>query len=81
MQSSSSENCICHNNIEILNTFGPELQYINTKLIIKNTLKNCQVIWESLKFSQYCSHSIRDKIIKTKFPSIVKLVAIGSNIY
>ena len=41
MQSSFSENCICHNNTEILNTFDPELEYINTKLIIENTLKNC----------------------------------------
>ena len=36
MQSSYSDNCICHYNIKILNLFDQELQLINTKLIIKN---------------------------------------------
>ena len=35
MQPSSSDNCICHYNIKILNLFDPELQLINTKLIMK----------------------------------------------
>ena len=39
MQSSSSDNCICHYNIKILNLFDPELQLINTKPIIKNKLE------------------------------------------
>ena len=39
MQSSSSENCICHFNIKILNLFDPELQFINSKPIIKKKLK------------------------------------------
>ena len=40
MQSSSSNDCVCHYNIKILNLFDPELQLINTKLVIKNKLKN-----------------------------------------
>ena len=39
MQSSSSDNCVHHYNVEILNLFGPELQLINTKPVIENKLK------------------------------------------
>ena len=37
--SSSSDNCIHHYNVKVLNLFDPELQMINTKLVIKNKLK------------------------------------------
>ena len=39
MQSTSSDNCVHHYNIEVLNIFDPELQLINTKPMIKNKLK------------------------------------------
>ena len=39
MQSSFSDNCVHHYNVEILNLFGPELQLINTKPVIENKLK------------------------------------------
>ena len=39
MQSSSFDNCIHHYNVEILNLFDPDLQLINTKLVIKNKLQ------------------------------------------
>ena len=39
VQSNSSDNCICHCNVEILNLFDPELQLINTKPVIKTKLK------------------------------------------
>ena len=39
MQPNSSDNCIHHYNVEILNLFDPELQLINTKPVIKNKLK------------------------------------------
>ena len=39
MQSNPSDNCVHHHNVEILNLFGPELQLINTKAVIKNQLK------------------------------------------
>ena len=39
MQSSYSDNCLCHYNIKILNLLDPELQLINTKPIFKNKLK------------------------------------------
>ena len=39
VQSNSSDNCVHHCNVEILNIFDWELQLINTKPIIKNKLK------------------------------------------
>ena len=39
MQANSSDNCIRHYNVEILNLFDSELQLINNKLFIKNKLK------------------------------------------
>ena len=40
MQSNSSDTCMHHYNIEILNLFDPELQLIKTKPAIKNKLKD-----------------------------------------
>ena len=34
--SNSSDNCVHHYNVEILNLFDPELQLINTKPVITN---------------------------------------------
>ena len=39
MQSNSLDNCVHCCNIEILNLFDPELQLINTKPMIKRTVK------------------------------------------
>ena len=39
-QSSSSDACLCHYNIEILNLFNPKLQLFNTRTAIKNKLKD-----------------------------------------
>ena len=39
MQSNSSDNCVHHYNIKVLNIFALELQLINTKPAIKNKLK------------------------------------------
>ena len=36
VQSNSSNNCVHHYNVEILNLFDPELQLINTKPVIMN---------------------------------------------
>ena len=40
MQSNSSDICTHHYNIEILNLFDPNLKLNNTKLSIKNKLKD-----------------------------------------
>ena len=39
VQSNSSDNCIHLYNVEILNLFDSELQFINTRLMIKNKFK------------------------------------------
>ena len=51
MQSSSSDGCVDHYNIDILNLFDPGLQLINTRPVIRNKLedlfsglKNVQII-------------------------------------
>ena len=38
VQSNSSDNCIHHYNVRILNLFDPELQLINNKPVIKEAL-------------------------------------------
>ena len=48
VQSNSSDNCIHHYNVEILNLFDPELQLINTKPMVKNELK--ELLGELKKF-------------------------------
>ena len=48
MQSTSSNNCIHHYNVEIFNLFDPELQKINPKAIIKQKLK--ELLRELKKF-------------------------------
>ena len=39
MRSNSSDNCVHHYNVEVLNLFDTELQLINTKPMIKSKLK------------------------------------------
>ena len=46
--SNSSDNCVHHYNVEILNLFDPELQLFNTKPVIKNKLK--ELLSELKKF-------------------------------
>ena len=48
VQSNSSDNCVHHYNVEILNLADPELQLINNKPVIKNKLK--ELLSELKKF-------------------------------
>ena len=48
VQSNSSDNCVHHYNVKILNIFDPELQSINTKPVTKKKLK--ELISELKKF-------------------------------
>ena len=48
VQSNSSDNCVHHYNVEILNLVDPELQLINNKPVIKNKLK--ELLSELKKF-------------------------------
>ena len=49
VQSNSSDNCINHYNVDILNLFDPELQLIDTKPLIKNILKELLIEWKKFK--------------------------------
>ena len=49
MQSNSSDNFIHRYNVEILNIFDPEIQLINTKLMIKNKLKELVCVLKKFK--------------------------------
>ena len=77
MQSNSSDNCICHNNVNILNLFDPELQLINTKPVIKNKLKG---LLRELKKFKVQTVSVLDYNKKKIFHSITKLIASDSDI-
>ena len=55
MQSNSSDNCIHHSNVEILNFFDPELQLLNTKPVIKNKLKELLTELKKFKFQTILS--------------------------
>ena len=48
VQSNSSDNCVHHYNVEILNLFDPELQLINNIPVIKKKLK--EMLSELKKF-------------------------------
>ena len=50
VQSNSSDNCIHHYNVKILNVFVPKLQLINTKPLIKNKLN--ELLSELKKFKE-----------------------------
>ena len=47
MQSNSSDSCMYHYNVKIMNLFHPDLQLINTKPMIKNK----ELLSELKKFS------------------------------
>ena len=79
VQSNSSDNCVHHYNVEILNLFDPELQLINTKPVIKNKLK--ELVNELKKFKVrtiYVYYNTRND--SKIFHSIAKLVASDSDI-
>ena len=80
LQSDSSDNCIHHYNVEILNIFDPELQLSNAKQIIKNKFK--QFLSELKKFKFQTILSLDYKKIndcKTLY-SFTKLITCHSGI-
>ena len=63
MQSNSSDNCVHHYTIEILNLFDPELQLINTKPIIRNKLKELLSELKKVKVQTILALEIRKEMI------------------
>ena len=53
MQSNSSNNCMHHYKVEILNLFGPELQLISNEPVMKSKL--VELLSELKKLRQYYS--------------------------
>ena len=51
----SSDNCIHHYNVKIVNLFDPELQLINAKPVIKNKLKGLLSEFKNFTFKKYQS--------------------------
>ena len=63
VQSNSSDKCVHHYNIEILNLFDPELQLINTKPVIKNKLKELLSELKKFKVQTILVLTIRNEMI------------------
>ena len=80
VQPNSFHNCVYHYNVKILNLFDPEVQLINTKPVIKSTLKKLLNELKSLKFKAVL---VLDYIKKNGckiFHSSAKLIANDSHI-
>ena len=76
----SSDNCVHHYNIEILNLFDPELQLINTKHMIKNKLKELLSEFTKFKGQIILVLDYKKRESCNSFYSIHKLIASNSDI-
>ena len=80
MQSYSSDYCIHHYNVEILNIFDPELQLINTKPMIKNKLKELLNELKRSKVQTMLVFDFKKRNDCKIFHSSAKLIASDSDI-
>ena len=78
LQSNSSDNCVHHYNVDILNLFDPELQLINTKPVLKE-LKELQSEFKKSKVQTILVLDYKKKDLKI-FHSSAKLIASDSDI-
>ena len=82
MQSNSSDNCVHHYNIDILNFFDPELQLTNIKPMVRDKLKellselkkykkttDCKIFYSSAKL--IASDSDIDEAFESMYQSIM----------
>ena len=65
MQSTSSNNCIHHYNVEIFNLFDPELQKINPKAIIKKNLKELLRELKKVQTRLVLEYKKNDRVLKS----------------
>ena len=79
MQSSSSDNCVRHFNIKVLNLFDPDLQLTSTKLIIKNKLKELNGL-KKFKVQTILVLECKKRNDHKIFHSSAKLIASDSDI-
>ena len=80
LQSDSSDNCIHHYNVEILNIFDPELQLSNAKPIIKNKFKQFLSELKKFKVQTILSLDYKKKNDCKTLYSFTKLIACHSGI-
>ena len=80
MQSNSSDNWVDHYNVKILNLFGPELQLINTKPVIKNKFKKLLSELKKFKFQTILVLDYKKRNDHKIFHLSAKLIASDSNI-
>ena len=78
MQSNSSDNCVHHYNIKVLNIFALELQLINTKPAIKNKLKELLNELKTLKVQSILVWEYKKRNDCKIFHSSAKLIASDS---
>ena len=80
VQSNSSNNCVHHYYVEILNIFDPKLLLINTKTMIKNKLK--ELLSELKRFNVLTIFLLdyKKRNDRTVFHSSAKLIASDSDI-
>ena len=81
VQSNSSNNCVHHYNVEILNLFDPELQLINTKPVIKNKLKELLSELKKFKIQTLLFLDYKKRNDRKIFHSSAKLIASNSDIH
>ena len=75
VQSNSSDNCIHHYSVQILNLFDPELQLINTKPVIKNKLKELLSELEKFEVQTVLVLDYKKRNYHKIFHSNTKLIA------
>ena len=81
MQSSSPNNWVNHNNIEILNLFNPESQLINTKCMIQSRLKELLSELKKFKFQTILVLEYKKRNDHKNFHSSPKLIACDSDFF
>ena len=80
VQSNSSDNCINHYNVDILNLFDPKLQLIDTKPLIKNKLKELLIEWKKFKVKAVLVVDYKKRNEREILHSSTKLIASDSDI-
>ena len=80
IRSTSSDNCIHHYNVEILNIFNLELQLINIKPIIKNKLKEFLSELRKFKIQTILVLDYKKRNERKFFHSCTKIIVCNSDI-
>ena len=80
VQSNSSDNCVHHYTIEIVNLFDPEVQLVKTKPMIKNKLKGLLSDLKNFKVQEVLVLYYKKRNDRKIFHSSIKLTASDSDI-